>query len=108
MLDFTEHGGGPAWIHQVRDSRGEDVAVRGITVALAKDVESCHENRGTSTRARAPGRLGRHTLRVVLPSVAVTGEGLGDAPVDFSIGRAEEWYGGSGDGKIIQELVIRS
>ena len=74
------------------------MAVRSIMVALAKDVESCHEDRGTSTRARAPGRLRRHVLRIVLPSVAVTGEGLGDTPVDLSIDRAEEWYGGNSSG----------
>ena len=42
------------------------------------------------TRARAPGRLGRHMLHVVLSSVAVSGEGLCNSPVDLSISRAEK------------------
>lgn len=80
------------------------MAVRGVAVTLAKDVEACHEDGGASTRARVPRRLGKHTLHVVLPSVAVSGEGLGNAPVDLAICRVEEWYGGSGDREMVQKL----
>lgn len=80
------------------------MAVLSIAAALAEDMKACHEYGGPRTRARAPGRLGRHSLHVVLPSVAVSSEGLCDSPIDLAICRAEEGDGGSGNGEVVQEF----
>ena len=80
------------------------MAVRGLAAALAENVETCHVDGGPRTRAWAPGRLGRHSLHVVLSGVAVSGEGLCNSPIDLTIYRAEEEDGGSGDGEVAQEF----
>ena len=80
------------------------MAVRGVAVALAEDVETRHEDRGSDARARALARFGGHAFCVVPPGVPVPGERLGDTPVDLAIRRAEEWYGGAGDREVVQEL----
>ena len=80
------------------------MTVRGVSTALAEDVETCHVDGCANTRAWAPGRFRRHTLRVILPSVAMCGKGLSNVPVDLAICRAEERCGGAGDREMVQKF----
>ena len=95
----------PGGVCDVQVASLEEVTVFGVACAVANDVVSGHQDRGARSHgARAPWRLFKEHPRIVLPTVAMSGECLGNPPVDFTVGGMEEGWWDAGDREDVEEL----